>query len=258
MSWFLKVVYRCHISYQSWVEKSTVLGEPIRQAKGRVQDKLRNVGIIVDQVSGANSKSGTSNDGNTARKFFSETHADLIVECVDEKYKDTIRTLHKNLSVTLRLISSTQQIDVEKFSVLCRDTSMLIAENLPWVDQNYTLHGVLSHSPELIHLNNGWSIGMFSEEPLESNNKFIRRYMERYARTSSPMLQLTDVMSRLLERSNPSVIAKQKEILLNTLRTCEICSGNHKTINHAKYASQSKKMCLPQYDSLVESFIATC
>ena len=255
MSWFLKVLYRSNISYESWVEKSTVLGEPIRRAKVRVQDKLRLVGLIVDQVSGANSKTGTTNDGNTARDFFSETHADEIVDCVEGKYKEVIQRLHKNISVILRLMSSTEQIDCEKYSTFCKETSLIIAVELPWVEQNYTLHGALAHSAELMYLNNGWSIGMFSEEPLESNNKFIRRYLERYARLTNPNLQLTDVMSRLLERSHPSVIAKQKQILLNTLRTCELCKGNHKTVNHDKYSSQMKRTCLGEYDSLVEDFI---
>ena len=255
MSWFLKVLYRCNISFESWVEKSTVLGEPIRKAKVRVQNKLESVGIIVDRVSGANSKGGTSNDGNTARKFFTETYVDLIADCVDEKYKTVIRNLHKNLSCILRLVSSTEQIDHEKYSSLCKETALMIANELLWVDQNYTLHGVLSHSSELIYLNDGWSIGMFSEEPLESNNKFIRHYLERYARLSSPILQLTDVMSRLLERSHPSVIQKQKHILSETKRTCEECNGNHKTTNHQKYVDHSKKLCLSEYDSFVQSFI---
>ena len=86
------------------MEKKTVLGESIRKAKERVQEKLHLVGVIVDQVSGANSKTGTSNDGNTARIFFCETHVDIIVDCVDDKYKSVIRHLHQNLSVILRLI----------------------------------------------------------------------------------------------------------------------------------------------------------
>ena len=89
---------------------------------------------------------------------------------------------------------------------------------------------------------------MFSEEPLENNNKFIRHYLERYARTSNPTLQLIDGMSRLLERSHPKVIAKQKSILPKTSRTCEICKGNYKTVNHDKYYNPSKQTCLSEYD----------
>ena len=159
--------------------------------------------MIVDQVSGPNSKTGMSNDGNSAHEFFSQTHANVIVQCADEKYQASLRLLHLNLSVILCLVSCTKQINGDTFGNLCKETSKIIAVHLPWVDQNFTLHGVLAHAAELIYLNNGWSIGMFSEEPLESNNKFIWQYMERYARTTSPILLLTDVMTRLFEHSNP-------------------------------------------------------
>ena len=67
MTWFLKVLCSCLISFESWIEKSTVLGEPICKSKDRVRGILENVGLIVDQVSGANAKTGTSNDGNRAQ-----------------------------------------------------------------------------------------------------------------------------------------------------------------------------------------------
>ena len=70
LGWFLKVLYRCESGYECWVEKSTVIGDPIRRSKERVQDKLRPAGLVVDQVAGANAKTGTSNDGNTGRNFF--------------------------------------------------------------------------------------------------------------------------------------------------------------------------------------------
>ena len=56
LRWFLNVLYRCESGYECWVEKQTVLGEPMRRSKQRVQDILRPVGLIVDQVAGANAK----------------------------------------------------------------------------------------------------------------------------------------------------------------------------------------------------------
>ena len=104
MTWFLKVLYRCHISFESWIEKSTVLGEPIRKSKDRVRDRLENVGLIVDKVSRANAKTGTSNDCKTARNFFSQTHVYVIVGCADMKYKDMISKIRKKLCTILRII----------------------------------------------------------------------------------------------------------------------------------------------------------
>ena len=70
LGWFLKLIYRCHDPYESWVEKRTIIGEPIRRAKERIQNIIQQkLGLRLDQVSTANDKGGTSNDGNQACRF---------------------------------------------------------------------------------------------------------------------------------------------------------------------------------------------
>ena len=216
--------------------------------------KLRSAGLVIDQVAGANAKTGTSNDGNTARKMFLQKNQELIVDCVEDKYKEVIRELHKKISVLLRVISScSQKVNYTKIVDLTTDISLLIADKLPWVEINWTLHGVLHHSAELIFLNGGWALGILSEEAIESNNKFVRRYLNQYARTSSPILQLTDAMSRLLERSDPSIQHHQREIR-NQIK-CDVCKMKHKTKNHDKYAELYHQTVLNEYDSLVIDFL---
>ena len=142
--WFLKLIYRCHIAYECWIEKKTIIGEPIRRAKANVQKMLKeSTGLVLDQVAGANDKTGTSNDGNQARRFFKWETRDVIVNCVEDKYKETVACLHKNLSVILRVISSTGEVNCVKLEEITTETSLLIAEKLPWVSLNYTLHGLL-------------------------------------------------------------------------------------------------------------------
>ena len=109
----------------------------------------------------------------------------------------------------------------------------MVGRELQWVDINWILHDLLHHSVELVHLNGGWALGFLSEEALESNNKFIRRYLEQYARTCSQVLQLSDAMSRLLERSDPGIRNLQKS-MRNEVR-CSLCELRHKTENHEKY-----------------------
>ena len=74
---------------------------------------------------------------------------------------------------------------------------------------NYTLHGLLHHSAELIAINDSWSIGELSEEALEANNKYIRRYLETLSRKTSSVDQLTDVHNGLLERSDPYIMTRK-------------------------------------------------
>lgn len=66
------------------------------------------------------------------------------------------------------------------------------------------MHGTLHHSVELIGLNNGYDLENMYEECLEANNKDIRNYLQFLSRKISPVDQLTVVMSRLLEHSDPS------------------------------------------------------
>ena len=87
------------MSVNDTVEKSTIIGEPIRRAKTNVQKILKeSTGLMLDQVAGANDKTGTSNDGNQARRFFKWETCDVIVNLVEDKYKETVACLHKNLS----------------------------------------------------------------------------------------------------------------------------------------------------------------
>ena len=69
----------------------------------------QNLGLRLDQVSTANAKGGTSNDGNQARQFFSTKSKDVIIDCICEKYKPVIASLHINLSVILRVVSGTKK-----------------------------------------------------------------------------------------------------------------------------------------------------
>ena len=89
-------------------------------------------------------------DNNSLNRYFELETCDKIVACVADKYKDTVSTLHKNLSVILRVISSTRKVNCQKLEVLINQTTLLIAEKLPWVSLSFTLHGLLHHSVELI------------------------------------------------------------------------------------------------------------
>ena len=70
-TWFLKVLYRCHIDHQHWIEKSGPLGEPIRKAKNQVLQTIHQAtGLYLDQCNRAGGKGGNSTDGPQGRCFF--------------------------------------------------------------------------------------------------------------------------------------------------------------------------------------------
>ena len=95
-----------------------------------------------------------------------------------------------------------------------------------------------------------------SEEGLEVTNKFIRRYLELLSRKTCPVEQLTDVLSRLLERSNPEVVSKMASMKQRRsgLKVCLHCdSTDHTTRQHRKATAFGPHQ---HYDTLVEEMLA--
>ena len=85
---------------------------------------------------------------------------------------------HKQLSVILRIISSTQKIKVDLFEKPCKEFIADLAMNFPWARINHTLHGSVQHSVELIKLNGNTALGAYSEEAIEATNKDVRNFFE--------------------------------------------------------------------------------
>ena len=202
----------------------------MHRAKERVLNKLEEKhGLVLDKcAAGGTDKTGTSTTGNQGRRFFSEEVVKTVSELATEKYRSDILKLHKDISVVLRVVSCTKQIDLDKFSNVCNDISEYLTTNFKWAYLNDTLHATIHHAPELILLNDGYSLGALSEEGLEGNNKDIRNYLETHSRKTSVTDQITDVMHRLLERSDPAIIViiqqqrKQKK--------CAVCGSVDHTI----------------------------
>ena len=250
-TWFLKLLYRCSIDYKHWVEKSGPLGDPIRNSRDRVLDNIReNTGLDLDRVS-SGGHGGTTTNGPQGRRFFSEEILETIQELLSgkpsEKHRDNVLLLHRQLSTILSVVSSSQKVDLVKFKSLCLEASYNICDNFSWTRINHTLHGPLHHGVELITRNDGYGLGSLSEECLESNNKDIRNYLQFLSRKVSPEAQVTDVMNRLLERSDPGILhlsmASQRK------KYCTECGSTDHTIrSHSRLTSLPKKW----YTSLVE------
>ena len=61
--------------------------------------------------------------------------------------------LHKQLSIILRVVSFTGQINVDLYEQLCQNFSINLINNFPFALLNDTLHATVHHSPELIRNN---------------------------------------------------------------------------------------------------------
>ena len=81
----------------------------------------------------------------------------------------------------------------------------MIRNFFPWVKVTETVHRTLAHSYELIAANDGRGLLEFSEENLESNNKFLCKFRTYLSRQSGQLVSLTDTGNRLWLKSDPKM-----------------------------------------------------
>lgn len=198
-----------HIAYRMPLKCWQVRGEENKriflEQKIKIQKEFRDkMGLIIDKV---RTGYGTSNDGNTARRFFSN------IEMVHEITNINICLL-KNFSLILRTLSSGKKINTTRFSTLLKDTFKIYVDNFPWYNMPITVHKILIHGCEIIK-NFNLPIGLLSEDALESSHKESRKYRLGHTRKNSRENCNRDLMAALLINSDPLIssnrhIAKTK------------------------------------------------
>ena len=135
--------YRCFIDYQCWIVHSDARGDAIRRAKKDVLGILENEhGHLLDQCATAGGKKRTSTDGGQDLRSFSEEVVPTLEKIVPEHYKNNLLLLHKQLSVILRIVSYTGQINVEAYEQVCQDFSVNLIRNFDFAQLNDTMHAI--------------------------------------------------------------------------------------------------------------------
>lgn len=109
---------------------------------------------------------GTTNDGNTARSFFSEP--DLIARILGINV-----TLIRRFANILHVMSSGFKVDIDKFGVRAFETAKLYVKNYDWYKLPPAVHKVLIHGKKIMQQFN-LPIGHLSEEAQEANNKVFK------------------------------------------------------------------------------------
>jgi hypothetical protein len=96
--------------------------------------------------------------------------------------------LVSNLDVIWRTLASSQPINPEKFGELCEKTLEQDMSCAQWYDVPPSLHRVLVHGKEIVEAT-PLPIGITSEEGVESNTKFARRFHENHTRRRLKKIQ---------------------------------------------------------------------
>lgn len=146
---------------------------------------------------------GSTTDGNTARRFFSNPSAAAKATGIDH---DII----KMFGVILFVLSSGHEVNVEHFESYCKTSLLCYKKLYSWYPLTPTVHKVLEHSSAVLkHFL--LPMGQLSEEAQEARNKDIRNYREFFSRKSSRRLNINDLFCRLLLSSDP-VISSAREL----------------------------------------------
>lgn len=178
----------------------------VNQRKIEIQNEFRaKMGLLVDIPKPG---FGTTNDGNTSRRFF-----------IDPKLAAEVTGIHVDLiyqfKVILETISSGHKIDVNKFTEFTKKTAELYIKLYSWHPMTPTVHKILMHAPTIIE-HALVPIGQLSEEAAEARNKHFRLFRQNYARKFSRVSCNRDVLNRLLLSSDPLLtgmrqLTKKKE-----------------------------------------------
>lgn len=171
------------------------------ERKNQVRNKFRSeMGLIVDmpKIGG----SGTSNDGNTARRFFNNAGLASEITGVDEE-------LILRCAALLQAMSSGYKINAYKFKQFALDTAKGLVKKYPWFYLPPSVHKILVHGSEVIE-SAIISIGQLSEEAAEAKNKDIKRYRLQHTRKTSRIATNTDLLNMLLLSSDPFITGQRK------------------------------------------------
>lgn len=208
-AWIRTMECCLHIAYKlpikKWQARTQEEKEAVQKQKAEIQKAFRlQTGLVVDMPK--QSGSGTSNDGNTARRFFqlSETSSEIL----------GLKTeLLKNMHIILCTLSSGLDINIAAFRSFCIKTAKLYVEEYSWYYMPQSLHRILIHGAYVIEQFN-LPIGLYSEEAQEAKNKDFKKFRESFCRKVSRKKTNEDLMRRLFCSSDP-LITSMRNITTN-------------------------------------------
>ena len=195
--WFMLLIYHLDAGQR----KCSPTSPKIHLSMNRMRSLLLlKTGLHVDIPS---CDGGTSSTGNVAQSCF-HSEKDFIrwgTSSLLPEDKYSIALIQKNISVILRLYNSSSKLDTLKLDNFCKETYQFILKEFPWVSITPSLHKLLAHSVELFAVHsNGCGLKLFSEESIESLNKYVRRYRERLSRKFNFQDNIKDIFLRLVSQ----------------------------------------------------------
>ena len=177
------------------VKNNLELHELRKEEKKRIQLEFKEqLGLIIDKPLHGY---GSSNDGNTARRFFENPELTSSITGID-------LNILKRFKIILAAINSKKQINADKFKIFAYETKELLNITYPWKSMTPTIHKVLAHGKEIIE-NSILPLGELTEEAQEARNKDVKHFRLFNTRKCSKIAQNMDLMEYLLISSDPVI-----------------------------------------------------
>lgn len=198
-AWIRCFEYCLHLSYKlgirKWQARSPEEKTDTQERKRSIQEEFkRRLGLNIDRPKPGY---GSSNDGNTARKFFENQTVSAAITGVDEE-------VIKRFYIILQVISCGHEVNCERFEQYAIQTARKVVELYPWYHMPTSVHKLLIHGA-LIITDALLPIGQLSEDAQEARNKDIKRFRQDFSRKCSRVKTMEDVFNRLLVTSDPYI-----------------------------------------------------
>lgn len=189
----IHIAYR--LPFKTWQVKGEENKEKFNAAKKQIQEHFKSrMGLIVDKPKPG---CGSTNDGNTARRFFSNVDLSSEITKIDKE-------LILKFSVILRVLVSGCNINLIKFKTLLEETRSLYIQLYGWYYMPSTVHKVLVHGCDIIEFFE-LPIGQLSEDALEARHKEFRQIRLCNSRKISRSASNTDIIKTLIITSDPEI-----------------------------------------------------
>lgn len=192
-----------HISYRLGNQKWQIRKDgkaAFETRKKEIIDKLKlELGLLVDVVKQGY---GSTNDGNTARRFFQNCDKASEITGVD-------KDLLNRFNVILQTLSSGFSIKTNEFKIYLFETAERFVFLYPWYYMPASLHKILLHGADIIS-SFDLPIGQLSEDVQEARHKEYRHYREHNTRKTSRVETNTDLFHMFLISSDPLISSIRK------------------------------------------------
>lgn len=193
----LHIAYRLDV--QTWqIKKDQKQAVKVRQHL--IQQRFRlEMGLLVDMPKQG---SGTTNDGNTARRFFQNPKLSSDITGIRQE-------IIEHFAIILETMASGYDVNTNAFKVYAEETLDLYLKNYSWYYMPSSVHKILIHGAAIIK-SAILPIGMMSEEAHEARNKHFKKYREEFTRKFSRTVTNEDLLHLLLVTSDPLISSLRK------------------------------------------------